>query len=92
MTGWRSHVELDIPRRNSVKGWHSHVELDIPPRSSLKGWPSHVELDIPRRSSLKGWRIVYGIWQSRWSWIYLEYVLKVCVSYMAVTLALDIRS
>ena len=23
-------------------------------------------------------------------WIYLEYVLKICVSYMAVTLALDI--
>ena len=41
----------------------------------MTGWRSHVELDIPRRS-----------------WIYLEYVLKVCISYMAVMLALDIRS
>ena len=40
-------------------------------RNSVTGWRSHVELDIPRRSSLKGWRIVYGICQSRWSWIYL---------------------
>jgi len=64
--------------------------LDIPRRNSVTGWRSHVELDIPRRSSLKGWRIVYGICQSRWSWIYLEYVLKVCISYMAVMLALDI--
>ena len=76
----------------------SHVGLDIPPRSSLKGWrivygiwQSRRYLDISR-VCIEGVRFVYGIWQSRWSWTYLEYVLKVCVSYMAVTLALDIRS